>query len=103
MSRNQKSCQTANRKCLLCGKNINGFCNSHSVPRMILQQIADQGWVLKTDVSINPSKETERGYGLKRAGTFHLICSECDKKCFLDYEKCFMGTRKNDPNQKRVP
>lgn len=32
----------------------------------------------------NPLMDTEKG--VEEAGTFHLICNECDSKIFSDYE-----------------
>ena len=36
-------------RCMLCGKEIAGTCNSHSIPEAILRNISSKGWVLKTE------------------------------------------------------
>lgn len=75
------------KACILCGQEFNGpACNSHSVPRMILDNIADSGWVLKNDALIHPSKRANRGDGINRAGRFFLICNRCDNNIFKQYE-----------------
>lgn len=42
--------------CELCGKQVDEFCNSHSVPKMILREIQDQGWVLNAQSVIGWEK-----------------------------------------------
>lgn len=71
--------------CLLCGKEIIHICNSHSVPRMVLDTIAENGMLY------NKNKVAGIQYfkcedGIKSTGTFHYICRECDSKEFIDYE-----------------
>ena len=73
--------------CLLCGKKMTSACNSHVVPQFILKEIAENGHVsyghaLHT-IDING---LERTTGVKNAYTFRLICDECDRKTFKDYE-----------------
>ena len=72
--------------CYICGKNVSSFCNSHSVPRFCLANIATYGKVSTLNAIIeNPFLDTEKG--INKAGTFHLICNECDSKVFADYEQ----------------
>lgn len=71
--------------CLLCGKEIKQICNSHSVPYMVLNTIAEEGMLY------NKNKVTQIDYfkyedGINRSGTFHYICRDCDGKEFADYE-----------------
>ena len=73
--------------CLLCGKKMTSACNSHVVPQFILKEIAENGCVsygyaLQT-ISVNG---LERTTGIKNAYTFRLICKECDRNTFRDYE-----------------
>ena len=35
--------ETKPEKCILCGKEQTSFCNSHSVPKMVLKNIAKAG------------------------------------------------------------
>lgn len=72
--------------CLLCGNEINQICNSHSVPYMVLNTIAEKGMLY------NKNRVAEIDYfkcedGINRSGTFHYICRDCDSKEFADYEK----------------
>jgi hypothetical protein len=71
--------------CLYCDREVTSFCNSHSVPRFCLENIATQGEVLTLNAIVdNPLIEREKG--IKKAGTFQLICNDCDSKIFSDYE-----------------
>ena len=71
--------------CYYCGKQVSSFCNSHSVPAFCLKNISADGEVLTLNALVdNPFLETEKG--IKKAGTFQLICRECDSKIFSDYE-----------------
>lgn len=71
--------------CYYCGKPVSSFCNSHSIPAFCLRNIATKGEVLTPNALIDfPLLETEKG--VNKAGTFQLICRECDSKIFADYE-----------------
>jgi hypothetical protein len=72
-------------KCILCGKHKTSFCNSHSVPRMCLKNIAVDGKVLQANGLVGADIiDVEKG--INNSGTFHFICNECDSKVFQDYE-----------------
>ena len=73
-------------KCVLCKKKVKKLCNSHSVPKTILGNLAKEGWILKADAIAAPSPKTEQGDLIKRAGTFSLICYDCDNMYFKHYE-----------------
>lgn len=74
-----------NTNCYVCGKKVDSFCNSHSVPAFCLRNISDSGDVLTLNTIVdNPFLETEKG--IKKAGTFQIIWRECDSKIFSDYE-----------------
>ena len=71
--------------CYYCGKTVTSFCKSHSVPRFCLENIATNGEVLNLNTIVdNPLIDHE--VGIKKAGTFQLICNDCDSKIFSDYE-----------------
>ncbi len=71
--------------CYFCGKKVTSFCNSHSVPRFCLENIATNGKVLTLNTIVdNPLLDIENG--VNKAGTFHLICNDCDSKIFSEYE-----------------
>lgn len=72
-------------KCFYCGKPENKFCNSHSVPRQILENIKDKGEVLNTNSILNILGMDEL-YGVNKAGTFNMLCRNCDGKIFSEYE-----------------
>lgn len=72
--------------CYLCEKKITSCCNSHVVPQFILKEIAENGVIyygqsLHKDNYLIPTKS-----GIKNAFTFKLICRDCDKKQFENYE-----------------
>lgn len=71
--------------CMLCGKKVEGFCNSHSVPQMCLKNIASTG-KLNSIYSFLDSDIFEKEKGINNAGTFHNICRECDGTEFQKYE-----------------
>ena len=76
--------------CLLCGKKMNSFCNSHVVPKFVLKYMTDNGMIsygqaLNGKTSEIHSLKTTKG--LNNAFTFKLICEKCDKEKFADYEQ----------------
>lgn len=78
--------QRAKRQtCFMCGKECSSFCNSHSVPQVFLKRIAPNGKVYFSGMQIElPILGADTG--VKEAGTFRLICRECDSTLFQDYE-----------------
>lgn len=76
---------TRPRACLICNSTNNRFCNSHSVPARCLRAIAKNGDVKVFNGLIKiPAIDDDKG--INEAGTFRLICRECDEKVFKDYE-----------------
>lgn len=73
-------------KCILCGKEKSSFCNSHSVPKMSLKNIADDGKLLLASQLIGLEEIVDSEKGVNNSGTFHYICNECDSSFFQDYE-----------------
>lgn len=71
--------------CLCCGKQTKGFCKSHFVPEFILRNIAIDGNVLY-NMQILKSPLAKNRMGIGEAGTFYIICDECDGKLFASYE-----------------
>lgn len=76
----------ANSKyCYFCKKKISSFCKSHSVPRFCLKRIADNGKVYFSGLqTLVPFLGEDTG--VSDAGTFRIICRECDGRLFQDYE-----------------
>ena len=72
-------------ECILCGKTITSCCNSHSVPKMVLKNIADNGKVLQMAACLKLDIfDIEKG--VNNSGTFFFICNECDSVYFKQYE-----------------
>lgn len=73
------------KKCYFCGKDTEGFCNSHSIPAFCLKNISTNGDVMSINSLIgNPFMKKVKG--VNNSGTFHIICRDCDSKIFSDYE-----------------
>lgn len=71
--------------CYYCKKEVSSFCNSHSVPEFCLRRIAVDGKVYYANTLINlPVLCDEQG--VNQAGTFQIICRDCDSKIFQQYE-----------------
>jgi len=71
--------------CFLCGKKMDSFCNSHTVPRFVLKNISVDG------KAYNGFHFSNRNFmpndnGLSKILTFRMICNDCDRKYFNDYE-----------------
>lgn len=76
---------TKGSTCMFCGKEVKGFCNSHSLPAFCLKNISENGQVYGANVFIGFSL-LNIDKGVKQAGTFKCICRECDSKIFCEYE-----------------
>lgn len=77
--------QAKKGECLWCGKKITRFCNSHSVPQCVLKNIDTDGKLDYFNSMVNlPFINKDKG--IAEAGTFKLICNDCDSKIFQDYE-----------------
>ena len=73
-------------KCYYCGNENVQFCNSHCIPRFVLKNISSDRELLYTNKLIKlPFEKEEKGIG--EAGTFRIICRNCDSYIFKDYEK----------------
>ena len=73
--------------CILCGKKNVAICNSHIVPQFILRRIANEGMVCSGQSLFDKQNDfIQTKKGVKNAFTFHLICRDCDKKLFSNYE-----------------
>lgn len=71
--------------CVLCKVPGKKFCNSHTIPQFVLRTIAQDGKLLYWNAILkSPVVDTEKG--MKQAETFKIICTECDKKEFAEYE-----------------
>ena len=79
---------TKGTNCALCGKACTSFCNSHTIPRFVIKNIAQNGKVynpsmtmdtfdLKTKLNVFKSNP-----GVEETLTFDSICRECDNMVF---------------------
>lgn len=91
-AKSRKSTKTG--KCLYCSKETSSYCNSHSVPASFLRNIADSG-KLYTHAGLIDLPLLKNDTGVNKAGTFLIICRDCDSKIFKDYE--------NKDNYKKAP
>lgn len=71
--------------CPLCRQPCSSFCNSHSIPQFCLKRIAKDGKVYPS-VWSSGMPLFDREMGIKEAGTFQIICKDCDSKAFQEYE-----------------
>ena len=72
-------------KCIVCGKQTTRYCNSHSVPRMVLKNIAENGQVMQAS-GLMGTTIIDIEKGVNNSGTFQFICQECDSILFQTYE-----------------
>ena len=76
--------------CFHCKKPCTSFCNSHNIPRFCLENIAVDGNITGPNAILGlPSMGVSIGkpfLGIGEAGTFKIICRECDSKIFQEYE-----------------
>ena len=81
-------------KCLICGRAVESFCNSHTVPQFCLRNISTDGVVLNIN-SLLESPAMKKDAGLNQAGVFRVICRDCDNKVFQEYENPNNYTEEN--------
>ena len=68
---NESKRQAKQEKCLWCGKKITRFCNSHSVPRCVLDNIDTDGKVDYFNAIVNiPFINNDKGLHLSVLHTF---------------------------------
>lgn len=73
--------------CYLCGRKITSCCNSHIVPQFILKEIAENGIIYYGQSFHKYNYLIPTKTGIKNAFTFKLICRDCYKKQFENYER----------------
>ena len=72
-------------KCYYCEKENIQYCNSHSIPKFALKNISSNGELLHINTLLKlPFEKNKKG--IDEAGTFKLICRDCDSYIFKDYE-----------------
>ena len=77
-------------KCLLCNNSSSNLVSSHSIPQYILNSISENGYLYNPGaVNDDTNFILDKQCGQKKAGTFYLLCSNCDKTVFKYYEEYF--------------
>ena len=84
--------------CLCCHKHVSSFCNSHSLPKLVLKNLSDMGLILNSNYFFENVLIKDKK-GLNNSGTFHRICNECDNILFRDYED---ENRLIEPPRKKI-
>ena len=69
--------------CLICGKKMSSPCKSHSLPKFVLKEIADDGKINTGNYYMTYKDKTK---GVGNTFVFGNICNDCDSKFFQDYE-----------------
>ena len=72
------------KKCMLCGERVNGFCKSHSLPKFVLKTCSSNGKIRIGKTFQNDSYNDVSGIG--NTLIFTSICDKCDNTFFQDYE-----------------
>ncbi len=83
--------QIKGEKCYICGKKCTSFCDSHSIPKFILKNIAESGHVYLPTATKNQDIEVLKKIyksfpGINEAQLFKNICRDCDNKVFNSIE-----------------
>lgn len=103
MSEIQKELKSG--KCFVCGKDVTSYCNSHMVPKFCLDNIGIEGEVATPNRIIQipgMGKLGKERLGINSAGTFQMICRECDSKIFQEYENPDNYSEGKYPTQKML-
>lgn len=82
---NKSKRQVKECECLWCGKKITHFCNLHPVPRSVLKNIDMDGDLDYFNFSLD-LPFTNKDQGIDEPAKFRLLCDDCDKSVFQDYE-----------------
>ena len=74
--------------CVYCNKKTSSFCKSHTIPKFILKKIDDKGMIYNSYfyTTLGLMDLIKKEDGITEAGTFRLICRDCDNIIFEDYE-----------------
>ncbi len=72
-------------ECCYCGKTTSSLCNSHTLPKFILKNIAIDGETSYIN-SILEMDILSLYKGINQSGIFNMICKDCDSTIFRDYE-----------------
>lgn len=103
VSKFMKESRSAAKKneCFHCKREVDSFCNSHSIPAFTLRNIAKNGKLVNLNSFIE-MPFLDKQNGLKKTGTFQIICEKCDNTIFLDYENPENYITSQNPSQKML-
>lgn len=75
-------------KCLLCEEPYDSFCNSHIIPQFVLNNISANGYLYRgiDAFKVSNNNPIYKEKGVNNTWTFRVICKDCDKRYFADYE-----------------
>ena len=79
--------------CIICGRECTSFCNSHTIPRFVLKNIAENGYLAHSYSSLQMPL-IDKKTGINKTLTFSCICNDCDNTKFQEYE---------NPDNYRIP
>lgn len=74
--------------CAYCGKETTKLCYSHTIPKFILKKINDNGMIYNANAynHLGMLDIIKKENGIEEAGTFRMICQNCDNSIFQEYE-----------------
>ena len=79
--------------CPICKNVCFSFCNSHSIPKYVLREIAFNGMVW-TGSDISGPAIANKPDGINRTLVFNSICEHCDNTYFKEYETPIVQPRR---------
>lgn len=84
--------------CPICGEEQTSFCNSHSIPQFVLNNISENGKLLQfssvaAEDFLIENRVFDAEKGAKNSCTFQFICRDCDSKVFTEYEDVYNLSR----------
>lgn len=96
---NESKRRAKKSECIWCGTPVTSFCNSHSVPQCVIKNIEIDGKVGYYNTLVElPVMNLDKG--INEAGTFKLLCRDCDNMLFKDYEN--LERLKDIPNDRML-
>lgn len=79
----RKRIKDENDKCLICGKQVSSFCNSHSIPYSVLDKMdLENGELIPFQNAAMAKLLTKVTKGKNNSSIFKSICRECDQLFF---------------------
>lgn len=86
------------KTCKLCGREVNSFSNSHTIPRSVLKRLTCDGRLNGIGSLLN-NDYMKKSKGINKAETFFEICSSCED-LFSEYENGDLWQKLQDEKKK---